>query len=219
MVPLLVLLTVLIFFAVQWHLENRREAAQILARSSPFDAASRLFVHPGHTWARPTTDGLVSVGSSEFAWNFTGAARAVELPRPGARLRQGQPAWTLVSKRGRRLPQPMPIDGKVIAVNDELKHHPDLAQRSPLDAGWVLRVRPRRLASGLRNLLHGGAVAAWHEAVRSAATARLQPALGHLAQDGGHWVTGFGDELDEETWDRARLDLFPTDETERDDAQ
>jgi len=214
MVPILVLLTVVAFFVVEWHLDNRREAAVLNARTTPFGGERDLFMHPGHTWVRPTSDGLVSIGASGFATNFAGNPRGIKLPRVGRRLHQGEPAWTLVSKRGRRLDQAMPVRGKVVAVNEALRRDPALAQRSPYDAGWILRVRPSDLRGGLRNLLHGDAANAWREAVRSTATAELRPAMGSLAQDGGDWIAGFGDELDDETWDRTQKMLFPVDASE-----
>ena len=50
----------------------------------------------------------------------------------------GESAWTLVSSRDRRLKQTMPIDGKVVAVNQELIEDPDLANSSPYEKGWIL---------------------------------------------------------------------------------
>jgi glycine cleavage system H protein len=209
MVPILVLLTVVAFFVVEWQLDNRRAAALLHARATPFAREGDLFLHPGHTWVRPTSDGLVSIGASGFACNFAGSPQRIKLPRVGRRLHLGEPAWTLLSKRGRVLEQAMPIRGKVVAVNEALRIDPTLAQRSPYDAGWILRVRPGDLRGGLRNLLHGDAANAWREAVRSTATAELLPAMGMLAQDGGDWIVGFGDELDDESWSRTQKMLFP----------
>ena len=152
MVPILVLLTVVAFFVVEWHLDNRRAAALLHARATPFGRERDLFLHPGHTWVRPTSDGLVSIGASGFACNFAGNPRRIKLPRVGRRLHQGETAWTLRSNRGRILDQAMPIRGKVVAVNEALRSDPTLAQRSPYDAGWILRVRPRDLPGGLRSI-------------------------------------------------------------------
>jgi glycine cleavage system H protein len=207
MVALLVLLTVVAFVVVDLYLLRRQRLARegALATIGP-GGKLNVMLHPGHTWVRVTPGGLVSVGASDFAANFAGRLSAIELPREGARLRQGQAAWSLIDRRGRRLRQAMPLDGKVIAVNERLGRHPTLAQRFPYDEGWFLRVRPRHLARSLSGLMRNGAAEAWLESVRGSVTRRLAPAL---AQDGGSWSREFGEQLDDELWEELRRALFP----------
>jgi glycine cleavage system H lipoate-binding protein len=220
MVVLLVLLTVTVLLLAQWYMVHaRKEAAQrasITARAAPdgerslsADPLSDLFFHPGHSWIRLSDDGEAIVGTSDFASSFAGKLAAIDLPREGAVLRQGDPAWTVVSTRDRRLAQVMPLDGKILEVNRSLLRDPETIQRSPYEDGWVLRVRPRHLSKGLRNLIQGRAARTWMDATRASVTARYSPALGSLAHDGGDWTAGFGDLLPDEDWDELREELFP----------
>jgi hypothetical protein len=39
---------------------------------------------------------------------------------------------------------------------------------------------------------------------------RLTPDLGAVAQDGGEWITAFGDHLGDDDWQALKRDLFPT---------
>jgi len=127
----------------------------------------------------------------------------------GALLRQGQPAWTLVSSRRRRLTQVMPVDGEVIEVNEALERDPGLTQRGSTDDGWILRVRLRGFPERVHNLFVERLRAAWDDATRLRLNQVLSPALGARANDGGEWVPGFGDLLSDEDWEQLRIELFP----------
>jgi glycine cleavage system H protein len=151
----------------------------------------------------------VAIGASDFASSFAGDISKVELPEQGARLRQGERAWTLVASENRRLTQTMPIEGEVVEVNRELANDPLLAQRHPYGAGWILRIRPVRLRENLQNLLPDGLTDFWRGATLTKVNALLRPELGALANDGGEWVAGFGGSLSDEDWEAIRRELFP----------
>jgi glycine cleavage system H lipoate-binding protein len=221
MVVFLVLLTIAAFLLLDWYLVRRKNRVPADSRATYADAGppatsvAGLFFHPGHTWVRVEPDGLLSVGVSDFAAQFVGKVAGVELPQEGSSLGQGEPAWTLVSERRRRLPQVMPVEGKVVEVNRELLRDPQLLQRSPYVHGWVLKTRARRLRESLRNLLHGHAAETWLDASKIGLTSRLSPALGTVSQDGGEWAIAFGDLLSDEDWERLRKEHFPTDIAEK----
>jgi len=210
----LVALTFVAFILLEGYLTYRRRHAveTALARPRPEVPAALELLHPGHTWALPLARRIVAVGPSGFAAGFAGDLAAVETPTPGSRLRQGQPAWTLVSRNGRRVTQVAPLDGKVLAVNPELVRHPHVVRRGGRD-GWVLCLRPRHLRDRARNLLQGSAAAAWEELTRDRLSARTGSLVGAVAQDGGTWLPDFGERLDDETWLVLRRELFPVDPT------
>jgi glycine cleavage system H protein len=219
-VVLMVLLTFGVFLLVDWYRIHKREAAgvPVAGAAAPVSSGARsslpateaLFFHPGHTWVRVAPEGQVAVGVSEFASNFVGRLKDVLVPREGQRLRQGETAWTLVSQRGRRLRQVMPVDGTVVAVNAELDGSPMLIQESPYEKGWLLRVKPDRLGESLSNLMHGLAAKTWLDSSRTAMSSRLGAGLGVLALDGGEWVPAFGDLLEDEDWKSLEAELFPS---------
>ncbi|OGF13248.1 MAG: hypothetical protein A2W00_08495 [Candidatus Eisenbacteria bacterium RBG_16_71_46] len=215
MVVILVLLTIAAFFAVDWYARRRR--ATVSAAPEAYEPvrtlrnaeAQPLMIHPGHSWVRIAPDGVAAVGTSSFASCFAGRLAAVDVPQVGAMLSQGQPAWTLVSSRRRRLTQVMPVDGQVVAVNEELKSDPQLAQRASYDDGWILRVRPRGMPDRLHNLFGVRLGSVWDDATRLRLNQVLSPGLGARANDGGEWVPGFGDLLSDEDWERLKHELFP----------
>ncbi len=169
----------------------------------------QFYFHPGHTWVHFHENGLATVGVTELAANFVGALAGVELPREGIRIRKDESAWTLVSGKRRRLEQPLPINGKVIAVNLELLENPGLMQSSPYESGWIVRIKPKRGSVLRTDFLSPSEVKTWFAAARETITARLSPAMGAVAQDGGEWLTAFGDQLDDDGWLDLKRDLFP----------
>jgi glycine cleavage system H protein len=227
MVVILVVLTFAVIILGEIYLMRRRNRARKIALASVPDRLTEtdpvpensedLFFHPGHTWARAAPRGMATVGVSDFAANFAGDLLAVELPKAGRRLRQGEPVCTLTSKRGRRLDLLMPVAGEILAVNPKLRGDPGIVQRHPYGIGWLLCVRARKLRDDVRNLLHGGAASMWRDANRASLTAQLTPSLGVMAHDGGIWTAAFGDLLGDDAWKSVKKDLFPaggTDATE-----
>ena len=219
MVPILVLFTFAVFIGLGLLLERRRAAVESVSADTALAAAPDLatvpghrpsfYLHPGHVWVRLLPDGLATVGASDFAANFVGRVSGVALPNEGELLRQGEPAWTLVSNQRRKLTQAMPLDGEVVSVNRGLVENPELVRRSPDEGAWILRVRPTRLEAGLRGLFGGALAETWKEVAELRLNSMLSPALGRVANDGGVWVANFGDQLGDEEWLALKEELFP----------
>lgn len=214
MVIILVLLTIAVLFAIDWYARSRRPVPAVPDAYEPvrtirITEPAPLMIHPGHSWVRIASDGTAAVGASTFASCFAGRLASIEVPKVGALLRQGEPAWTLVSSRRRRLTQVMPVDGEVIEVNEELERDPGLTQRASYGDGWILRVRTRGMADRLRNLFANRLGSVWDDATRLRLNQVLSPALGARANDGGEWVPGFGDMLSDEDWVQLKRELFP----------
>lgn len=215
MVAILVLLTFVTFVATAWLIAMRREAIEGVPESElrappalavlPSAGELSTYLHPGHVQVRLQPDGMVTAAPSGFASNFVGALARVEAPEAGMQLRQGEPVWTLISEKGRRLTQAMPLDGTVLEVNRVVA---DRRGSAPQKSDWILRIRPTRLAENLQNLIGGPLVEAWEEAAALRMNAVLAP-VGRVANDGGVWVESFGDALSDADWLEIRQDVFP----------
>ena len=218
MTPFLVVASFLLIATLRWYLQTKQvrvaEAARALGgippgiNGRPGLPPSQLLFHPGHTWVHLHENGLATIGVMDLASIFAGGLARVEIPRDGVRLRKGDTAWSLVSEKDRRIEQSMPIAGKVIAVNNQLLENPDLVQTSPYENGWILRVRPKKQPVLATDFLADSAIVAWFDSVRNAIASRLSPAMGAVAQDGGEWLTAFGDQLDDNEWENLRHELF-----------
>src|SRR5512141_2633738 len=97
-----------------------------------------VYLHPGHTWARLESDGLVAVGADDFAHKLVGAAR-VGLPTLGAHVAQGEPAFD-IGDGEKDVPMVSPVDGTVVAVNAALREKTD-GLDDPYGRGWLFKVK------------------------------------------------------------------------------
>ncbi len=177
-------------------------------RSAPwFALAEGYHYHPGHTWAVEEGGDVVVVGLDDFAAKVVGTPDGVELPPVGTTVRQGQCAWKLRAG-ARDLAMLSPVDGRVVAVNDAVRHAPRLAVDDPYGRGWLLKLQSRHRRASLRNLLSGELASAWMRHTVERLHALPSGPLGVVMADGGAPKTGFGRELDPEAWDVVAREFF-----------
>jgi glycine cleavage system H protein len=103
-----------------------------------------------HEWAK--VDGAeVSVGITDFAQEQLGDVVYIELPSVGARVKQGEVMGVVESVKAAS-DLYSPVSGEVAAVNDAAVAEPQNVNDAPYADGWLIRVRPDRLAE-LDNLM------------------------------------------------------------------
>jgi glycine cleavage system H protein len=114
-----------------------------------------------HEWIRIDSDGLATVGISEFAQDALGDVVFVELPKSGTSVSAGQEVAVVESVKAASDIY-SPVSGDIVAVNDTLRDKPELLNSSPLDQGWLFRVKMSNAAE-VGNLLDAAAYAASHD--------------------------------------------------------
>jgi glycine cleavage system H protein len=114
-----------------------------------------------HEWLRVDADGLATVGISEFAQDALGDVVFVELPKSGAAVKAGQEVAVVESVKAASDIY-SPVSGSIVAVNDTLKDKPELLNSSPLDQGWLFRIKMSNAAE-LSALLDAAGYAASHD--------------------------------------------------------
>ena len=168
-------------------------------KSARFRVPEGLFYHQGHSWLRPEPGSTGIVGMDDFAQKLIGRVDAVMLPAIGSRLAQGEKAWNLIVDS---VPVPMlsPVDGEVVAVNQEILRSPEILREDPYGKGWLLKVKSRRIETATRNLLSGKLARAWMEN----SLEKLQPVnpenLGPVIADGGAPIEGIARALGGGNW-------------------
>lgn len=172
-----------------------------------FQIPAGLRLHPGHTWARVETDGLVTVGMDDFAQKLVGPAR-VALPAVGARVAQGEPAFEVAAGNG-SVPMLSPVEGTVVAVNEAARASSE-ALSEPYGKGWLFKVKAPRLAHDLRQLISDNAATRFLDGAAEALAARMSPELGRVLQDGGAPILGIAPELEGEKWTDLARKFFLT---------
>lgn len=110
-----------------------------------------------HEWLRLEADGSVTVGITDHAQELLGDVVYVELPQVGKTYSAGEQAGVVESVKAASDVY-SPIDGEVLAVNEELEAAPELSNSAPYAEGWFFRIKPSNLAD-LDKLLDADAYA------------------------------------------------------------
>lgn len=92
-----------------------------------------------HLWVTPAADGAFDVGISDHAQLLLGDIVFVDAPAKDSRLQQGQSCGIVESvKTASDLHAP--LDGVVLAVNDQLANNPELLNDAAEET-WIFRMR------------------------------------------------------------------------------
>lgn len=92
-----------------------------------------------HEWIQVDGD-TATVGVTDYAANELGDIVFVELPQPGDEFSQGDTAGTIESVKA-VADLYLPVSGEIIAINDAVVDSPELVNSSPLDDGWLVKVK------------------------------------------------------------------------------
>ncbi len=167
----------------------------------------KRYLHPGHTWVRPTDDGYALVGIDDFAQSIIGTVDALELPRLLHRVEQGGVAWFLW--HGDRLvPMVCPVTGRVVEKNEMVMTNPSLINTSPYTDGWLFKVRPRKVKAQLQNLFTGKAAHIWQDSARAQLGKLFSGTPALMYQDGGLLLNNLADRCSEAEWKQLARQFF-----------
>jgi glycine cleavage system H lipoate-binding protein len=165
------------FQAVRLRAQGYRAAGSLRFRGG-------LLYAPTHTWIRPEGARL-RVGLDDLAQRLLAWAVAVELPRPGQRVREGE-AVAVISSGGREARIAAPVSGTIVAVNPEVAREPTLVKSENYGRGWIFLVEPD--AGSWADLPGGEAARAWLQAEGERLSRFFEQNLGYAAADGGELV-------------------------------
>jgi glycine cleavage system H protein len=116
------------------------------------DVPSDLQYTKSHEWIRTLPDGLVEVGITDHAQAALGDLVFVEVPAAGRQLAAGE-ACAVVESVKAASDVYSPLGGTVVEGNGALADSPELLNREPYGAGWLMRVKPAAPAAGGGTLL------------------------------------------------------------------
>jgi glycine cleavage system H lipoate-binding protein len=137
-------------------------AAAATPRAHEYCVPGGAFFGDGHTWARIEPNGQVRTGLDDFARKALARIEAVDLPRRGDTVKQGEVLAT-VRRGGQSARFLAPLGGRVVQVNEALAREPSRAVESPYDTGWFCLIQPGDLARELRSLKIGQPVVQWYQ--------------------------------------------------------
>jgi glycine cleavage system H protein len=95
--------------------------------------------HSEHTWVRVENDSAF-VGITAHAQETLGDIVFVELAEIGKAFDQGSVAGVVESVKA-AADMHMPVSSSIVAVNEDLRADPSLANSDPEGAGWFYRIK------------------------------------------------------------------------------
>jgi glycine cleavage system H protein len=124
-----------------------------------YNFPEELYYDPDHFWVRVEGNELV-MGMDDFAQKLAGEIVFVQLPDEGKKLKKGKKLAKVES--GKWLGKiKSPVNGELVAVNEELELNPELINQDSYGAGWMYRLKADDL-SELDDLIHGAeALGSW----------------------------------------------------------
>ena len=103
-----------------------------------------------HEWIL-MKDNIALVGITDFAQKQLGDIVSVELPSVDNEFKQND-AMAIIDSIKASSDIYCPLDGKVVAINEELLQNPELINKSPFESGWIVKLEPSNM-SQLENLM------------------------------------------------------------------
>jgi len=178
MTAILVILMVVSIFAIdalKLYIKRRRGETPVPEAIPAFSAVrfpKGLFLGENHAWARLTELGEMKVGLDELLTQALGYVDEVEVAPAGTQVRKGDHLAT-ITRLGHKVEVTSPLDGTVVAVNDNVINEPYGVHQDPYGRGWLATVWPTEHTEALRDLKVGDRASAWlgHEIQRPPARA------------------------------------------------
>jgi glycine cleavage system H protein len=95
---------------------------------------------PEHEWLRAEADGTATLGITHYAQEQLGDVVFVELPGVGREFAAGDELAVIESVKAAGEVK-APAAGAVMEINAALATAPELLNKDPMGAGWMLRIR------------------------------------------------------------------------------
>lgn len=113
-----------------------------------------MYLVKEHVWARAEADGTVTIGMTDAAQHLAGIIVTATPKEVGKKVKKGKSTGTVESGKWVG-PIKSPIDGEIVAANDEVARNPRLLNEDPYGVGWFVRVRPDNWDADKSNLVTG----------------------------------------------------------------
>jgi len=113
-----------------------------------------LYYTKDHEWAR-VEGNVATVGITDHAQKLLGDIVFLELSEVGTVVKQGDKIGTIESVKAAS-DIFSPLSGKIVEMNSELTSTPDVVNKDPYSAAWMVRIEMEN-SSELSNLLNADA--------------------------------------------------------------
>jgi len=161
-----------------------RPRVPVMAKEFEFMIPQGYSFHPGHAWVMKEGSENLRVGIDSFATDLAGQIDRIDVVSPGRWIRQGQ---RLLTVHGNDVSFDIlsPVEGVVMAVNQDTVQDPMQIVRDPYKDGWVAMLKSPDYGTNQKNLMQGSMVAPWMHYNVSRLNGTVTAMNPKLAQDGG----------------------------------
>jgi|SRR6056297_212545 len=163
--------------------------------------ADSYYYHMGHTWARFEHGGRTRIGFDDFFGKLFGVPEKIELPPLGAKISQGEQGISFF-RDNHGAGVLAPVTGRVLAVNHNVREHPEISHEDPYQSGWLFILEPDMPKRNLKQLLFGRECEEWIEQEQHQLLELISPKYRSLAATGGKPVDDLFGNIPEIGWDR-----------------
>jgi glycine cleavage system H protein len=221
MTVLFVVATIIAFLAIDVLVRKANEKKEMalqpmLQRQSihtnPVRIPEGIFFARSHTWMNVFPSGKVYLGVDDFITRLLENPTVTLLKRTGDYVQRGEPIVVL-KEDGRELTIQAPVEGEILAANDQLLTHPGLMKNLLFTDGWAYSIKPKR-PSELKTMLLGEETRNWiGEEFRRlrdvfAGVNKGGEMVPALLQDGGPPVAGVMKQMPESVWNRFEREFL-----------
>ncbi|UCF63994.1 MAG: glycine cleavage system protein GcvH [bacterium] len=92
-----------------------------------------------HEWARIEGD-IATIGITDYAQSELGDIVYVELPQVGLETKQMESFGTIEAVKAVS-DLFAPLSGEVVEINEKLSDNPDVMNKDPYGAGWIIKIK------------------------------------------------------------------------------
>ena len=220
MTVLFVITTILVFIAIDAFIRMAREKRgvqsvpiiQRQAQTASVRIPEGIFFARSHTWLNVLPSGKVYLGVDDFITRLLEAPQVELLQKSGDRVSKGDPIL-LLKDDGRELTVHAPMDGEILAVNQELPEKPELMKNLLFTDGWAYSMKPKR-PSELKEMFLGEETGMWiAEEFRRlrdvfAGVSQHGELVPALLQDGGPPIAGAMKQMPVSVWNRFEREFL-----------
>lgn len=203
MTVLLMIAMAFAFLTVDFFVQRKRNAQVAVAAMHNLGIPADIALASNHTWLREEQHGVWTVGLDEFLTRLTGAVEDILMPQAGSSVAPATAGVTL-QDGARRLALAIPVNGRIVEVNQAVLRNPALARKDPYGSGWLVRIRPDRTSLATLKSRQGRDASEWlrtqADLARQFFVDRLPRAEYATMLDGGQLADGILKTMDAELW-------------------
>lgn len=113
----------------------------------------QVYCIPDNSWVRVERDDMVRIGAHHSILEIINTIDTIEFPKVHDTRFQGE-ACVIITDSMKHLHRLWtPLSGKIMEVNEEVKHNFSLLKNDPYGKGWLVRLAPTHLKNELENLI------------------------------------------------------------------